>query len=129
MDRMLPLCKGQKIIIFIWFWWCIRYYTGHISKNRSLHFCTIKRTEIQTDNSTLTIRGCSLMQVERISADITLKHKPRTGTQAYNMLIESLKAEIQEKQEILSHLSQDKVKQKFIENWNPTTRSVNIYDM
>lgn len=69
------------------------------------------------------------MQVERISADITLKHKPRTGTQAYNMLIASLKAEIQEKQEILSHLSQDKVKQKFIENWNPTTRSVNIYDM
>lgn len=69
------------------------------------------------------------MQIERISADITLKHKPRTGTQAYNMLIESLKAEIQEKQEILSHLSQDKVKQKFIENWNPTTRSVNIYDM
>ena len=54
------------------------------------------------------------MQVERISADITLKHKPRTGTQAYNMLIESLKAEIQEKQEILSHLSQDKVKQKFM---------------
>ena len=63
------------------------------------------------------------MQIERISADITLKHKPRTGTQAYNMLIESLKAEIQEKQEILSHLSQDKIKQKFIENWNPTTRS------
>ena len=26
------------------------------------------------------------MQVERISADITLKHKPRTGTQAYNKL-------------------------------------------
>lgn len=129
MDRMLPLCKGQKIIIFIWFWWCIRYYTGHISKNRSLHFCTIMRTDTQIDNSTFTIRGCSLMQIERISADITLKHKPRTGTQAYNMLIESLKAEIQEKQEILSHLTQDKVKQKFIENWNPTTRSVNIYDM
>ena len=69
------------------------------------------------------------MQVERISADIALKHKPRTGTQAYNMLIESLKAEIQEKQEILSHLTQNKVKHKFIENWNPTTRSVNIYDM
>lgn len=31
--------------------------------------------------------------------------------------------------ECLSHLSQDKIKQKFIENWNPTTRSVNIYDM
>lgn len=69
------------------------------------------------------------MQVECISADIALKHKPNTGKQAYNMLIESLKAEIQEKQEILSHLSQDKIKQKFIENWTPTTRSVNIYDM
>ena len=69
------------------------------------------------------------MQVECISADIALKHKPNTGKQAYNMLIESLKAEIQEKQEILSHLTQDTVKQKFIENWTPTTRSVNIYDM
>ena len=69
------------------------------------------------------------MQIERISADITLKHKPKTGTQAYNMLIESLKAEIEGKQEILSHLSQDKVKQKSIENWNPSRRSVNIYDM
>ena len=69
------------------------------------------------------------MQVERISADITLKHKPKTWTQAYNMQIASLKAEIQEKQEILSHLSQDNIKQKFLENWNPTTRSVNIYDM
>ena len=69
------------------------------------------------------------MQVERISADITLKYKPRTGTQAYNMLIESLKAEIQEKQEILSQLTKSEVKQKFIENWTPTTRSVNIYDM
>ena len=56
-------------------------------------------TDAETNNSTLTIRGCSRMLVERISADITLKHKPRTGTQAYNMLIESLKAEIQEKQE------------------------------
>ena len=67
------------------------------------------------------------MQVERISADITLKHKPRTGTQAYNMLIQSLKAEIQ--QEILSQLTKSEIKQKFIDNWNPTTRSVNIYDM
>lgn len=69
------------------------------------------------------------MQVERISADITLKHKPKTGKEAYNMLIKSLKAEIEEKQDILTQLTQDKVKQKFIENWNPTTRSVNIYDM
>ena len=69
------------------------------------------------------------LNVSSMECNITLKHKPSTGKQAYNMLIESLKAEIQEKQEILSHLTQDKVKQKFIENWNPTTRSVNIYDM
>lgn len=69
------------------------------------------------------------MQVERISADISLKHKPKTGKQAYDMLIQSLKSEIQEKQEILSQLTQNEVKQRFIENWNPTTRSVNIYDM
>lgn len=69
------------------------------------------------------------MQVERLSADIRLKHRPRTGTQAYNMLIESLKTEIDEKKEILSQLTQKDIKQKFIENWNPTTRSVNIYDV
>jgi len=34
-----------------------------------------------------------------------------------------------EKQDILSQLTTDHVKQKFIENWNPDTRSVNIYDM
>lgn len=69
------------------------------------------------------------MQVERISADIVLKHKPKTGTQAYNMLIQSLNAEINEKQEILSQLTKNEVKQKFIDSWNPTTRSVNIYEM
>lgn len=69
------------------------------------------------------------MQIERISADIVLKHKPKSGTQAYNMLIQSLNAEINEKQEILSQLTKNEVKQKFIDSWNPTTRSVNIYDM
>lgn len=52
------------------------------------------------------------MQVERISADITLKHKPRTGTQAYNMLIESLKAEIQEKQGAVAHPLKNKDRSK-----------------
>ena len=69
------------------------------------------------------------MQIERISADIVLKHKPKSGTQAYNMLIQSLNAEINEKQEILSQLTKNEVKQKFIDSWNPTTRSVNIYEM
>lgn len=74
-------------------------------------------------------QGGAIMQIERLSADIHLKHRPKTGKQAYDMLIQSLKAEIQEKQDILSQLTTDHVKQKFIENWNPDTRSVNIYDM
>lgn len=69
------------------------------------------------------------MQIERISANVSLNHKPRTGKEAYSMLIHSLKSEIEEKQEILSQLTKNEVKQKFIDNWNPTTRSVNIYDM
>ena len=44
------------------------------------------------------------------------------------MLVESLKKDIGEKKEILSQLKQKEVKQKFIDNWNPATRSVNIYD-
>ena len=71
--------------------------------------------------------GTKLPTEEELCAQFGISRP--VARQAYNMLIESLKAEIQEKQEILSHLSQDKVKQKFIENWNPTTRSVNIYDM
>lgn len=69
------------------------------------------------------------MQIETLSADIYLTHKPRTGKQAYDMLIQSLEAEIHEKQDILSQLTTKHVKQKFIENWNPDTRNVNIYDM
>ncbi len=69
------------------------------------------------------------MQVERISADVNLKHKPRSGKEAYTMLIHSLKAEIEEKQEILSQLTKTEIKQKFIDGWNPATRSVNIYDL
>ena len=71
--------------------------------------------------------GTKLPTEEELCAQFGISRP--VARQAYNMLIESLKAEIEEKQEILSHLSQDKVKQKFIENWNPTTRSVNIYDM
>ena len=71
--------------------------------------------------------GTKLPTEEELCAQFGISRP--VARQAYNMLIESLKAEIQEKQEILSHLTQNKVKQKFIENWNPTTRSVNIYDM
>lgn len=69
------------------------------------------------------------MFVERLTADISLLHKPQTGKQAYNMLLRSLRDEIKEKQDILSELDSEDVKQRFIENWNPNTRSVNIYNI
>ncbi len=69
------------------------------------------------------------MQVEQLSANITLKHRPRTGNQAYDMLVQTLRAEIQEKESILAILKAEKVREEFIENWNPQTRSVNIYNI
>lgn len=69
------------------------------------------------------------MFIERLIADISLPHKPKTGKQAYDMLLRSLKDEIKEKQDILSELDSEDVKQRFIENWNPSTRSVNIYNI
>lgn len=69
------------------------------------------------------------MIVERLSSDISLPHKPKTGKQAYDMLLRSLRNEIEEKQNILSELDSEDVKQRFIENWNPQTRSVSIYNI
>lgn len=63
---------------------------------------------------------------KRFSADVRLKHKPRTGKQAYNMLVRSLSEEIKEKQTILSELADENIKREFIANWNADTRSVNI---
>ena len=48
------------------------------------------------------------MQVEQLSANITLKHRPRTGNQAYDMLVQTLRAEIQEKESILAILKAEK---------------------
>ena len=69
------------------------------------------------------------MQVERLTADVHLSHKPRNGKDAYDMLIKSLEEEIAEKQDILSELKSDSVKKSFIDGWNPDTRSVDIYEM
>ncbi len=69
------------------------------------------------------------MFVERLTADIPLPHKPRSGNQAYDMLVQTLRAEIQEKESILAILKAEKVREKFIENWNPNARSVDIYNI
>lgn len=69
------------------------------------------------------------MQIETIKADIKLKHKPTNGIEAYNLLVEALKEEIEEKQDILSELCTKEVKAQIIKDWRPTTRSVAVYDL
>lgn len=66
--------------------------------------------------------------VSILSADVKLKRKPRSGKEAYVLLVESLETEIKEKQEILSELSSDDVKRKFIIGWNAKTKAVTIRD-
>lgn len=66
--------------------------------------------------------------VSILSADVKLKRKPRNGKEAYVLLVESLETEIKEKQEILSELSSDDIKRKFINGWNAKTKGVTIRD-
>ena len=89
----------------------------------------IKRTERPSAINVITIERGATMFVERLTADISLPHKPRTGNQAYDMLVQMLRAEIQEKESILAILKAEKVREKFIEDWNPNTRSVDIYNI
>ena len=69
------------------------------------------------------------MQIERLSADIKLKHKPAEGTQAYNLMVQALQEEIEKKQAILFELHTLDVKTQFIRDWNSHTKNVTIYDL
>lgn len=69
------------------------------------------------------------MVVERIGADVRLQREPRTATEAYNMLIASLSAEIEEKQTIINELKNEDVKSKFFRLWRPGIKDINIYDV
>lgn len=66
--------------------------------------------------------------VSKLSANVKLKKSPKSGGEAYALLVESLETEIKEKQEILSELSSDDVKRKFIIGWNAKTKAVTIRD-
>ena len=69
------------------------------------------------------------MTLERISTNIDLHGKPKNSTQAYSMLINSLKQEIKEKQDVLRYLLKDNIKEAFINGYNPDTRTFDIYDL
>lgn len=69
------------------------------------------------------------MNIERINADVHLQGKPHTGEEAHQMLIDALLAEIEEKQTVLHELLDEDIKRKFIRQWTPDMRNVNIYDV
>lgn len=66
------------------------------------------------------------MGVLKLSADVKLKRTPSSGSEAYVLLIDSLKEEIEERKKILSELASEEVKRKFVREWSPKTKSVNI---
>ena len=69
------------------------------------------------------------MKVERINANVRLQNKPCSGEEAHRMIVDSLMAEIEEKQKVLHELLDEDIKQKFISQWTPNTKDINIYDM
>lgn len=69
------------------------------------------------------------MAVERLTTDVALQREPRTGQEAYVMLINSLSAEIAEKKKILAEIKDTDVKRKFISMWHEGIRNINIYDL
>lgn len=64
---------------------------------------------------------------ERLDTDVGLTETPRNGFEAYNMVIASLSAEIENKTEILKELLDDNVKRQFIKRWHAGIKNVNIH--
>ena len=64
---------------------------------------------------------------ERFDTDVGLTETPRNGFEAYNMVIASLSAEIENKTEILKEMLDDNVKRQFVKQWHPGIKNVNIH--
>ncbi len=64
---------------------------------------------------------------ERLDTDVGLTETPRNGFEAYNMVIASLSAEIENKTEILKEMLDDNVKRQFVKQWHPRIKNVNIH--
>lgn len=67
------------------------------------------------------------MQTIILSTGTHFKYKPQSGQEAYGMLLESLREEIREKQDVLSMLKSADVRQEFIENWSPHKKNFDIH--
>lgn len=68
-----------------------------------------------------------MCMIERLDVDVGLTEVPKSGREAYNMIIASLSAEIEEKTKILKEMSVEVVKQEFIRRWHPGIKNVNIH--
>lgn len=67
------------------------------------------------------------MTVDKLTANVTLRRKPKSGEDAYELMLQSLEAEIEEKQGIVDELKNTDVKQNFIEQWHEGIRNVNVF--
>ena len=69
------------------------------------------------------------MCIDRINTDVHLGRNPRSGEEAHRMVVESLAVDIMKKQMVLRKLHDEDIKKKFIHQWTPDIRDVNIYDI
>ena len=69
------------------------------------------------------------MCFDRINTDVHLGRNPSSGEEAHRMVVESLAVDIMKKQMVLRKLHDEDIKQKFIRQWTPDTRDINIYDI
>lgn len=68
-----------------------------------------------------------MCMIERLDVDVGLTEVPKNGREAYNMIIASLSADIEEKTAILQEMSAEGVKQEFIRRWHPGIKNVKIH--
>lgn len=64
---------------------------------------------------------------ERLNTDIDFVQVPRSGIEAYHMVIAILSSEIEEKSAILAEMKDENVKRRFIRGWSPGVTNVHIH--
>jgi hypothetical protein len=66
------------------------------------------------------------MNVAVLSHEVKIKGIPSNGKEAYRAVVNQLRSEISERQELLNELSVPAVKHEIIKQWTPNKRSVTI---
>ncbi|MDY4839996.1 MAG: hypothetical protein SO160_10715 [Lachnospiraceae bacterium] len=66
------------------------------------------------------------MNIAVLSHEIKIKGVPANGREAYRSVVNQLRSEIADRQELLNELSVPAVKREIIKQWTPNKRSVTI---